>query len=294
MSSCSLHEKKEMNEGMALMLNKLSDKSFVPEKKYVDQMKMKTFVGGEKESSTQKSPEIIQNAILVIISFTIYCVYLASVREITWVVATNYMTEFRDNIITHVFGGQSNPIDVLEFALTNIDAELNRVGHLCISQNDMSEYITKVSYETVYYAMTSVNGMNGKDLCAQVFEYQTYKAKGIFFIKNMGILLIELVSKGFTGRTMIEHIRNAIYNNRPENLFSAGCILDSVYEGKTDLYGNYYGGKKKTLRKSKRTRVKSSKSPHKINKSKENRKKKKTNKRMKPKSTKRKSLNKRK
>ena len=38
MSSCSLHEKKEMNEGMALLLNKISDKSFVPDKKYVDQM----------------------------------------------------------------------------------------------------------------------------------------------------------------------------------------------------------------------------------------------------------------
>jgi hypothetical protein len=267
MSSCSLHEKKEMNEGMALMLNKLSDKSFVPDKKYVDQMKMKTFVGGEKESSTQKSPEIIQNAILVIISFTIYCVYLASVREITWVVATNYMTAFRDNIITHVFGGQSNPLDVLEFALGSIDAELNRVGHLCISQNDMSEYITKVSYETVYSAITSTNGVNGLNLCAQVFEYQMYKAKGIYFIKNMGVLLIALVSKGFTGKTMFGHIKEAIYNNRPDNLFSAGCVLDSVYEGKTDLYGNHYGGKKKTLRKSRRTRVKSSKSPHKRNKS---------------------------
>lgn len=253
--TCSLEKEKQIHNGLAMISKTLSDSNFVPEQKYVDKLKLPspTKGGGKGLFSRMErhdpSPpignyDIVEEAVVCIITFVIYVSLLAMLRHISWEVASNYIAVFRNNIVQNLLGGNASTIDTLEYAMESLNYELNDLVNLCISDNTL-DYLTRVGYESVYY------GLTGGNLCVHVFEYQVFKVRAINYIKNTTIAVIEMVSKGLTGKTLFTHLKQMVRNqyNRPSGLFTIQCssVLDPVVRGETDLYGNYLGGKKRKI-----------------------------------------------
>jgi hypothetical protein len=266
--SCSLEQRKEMKDGMSLVLKILSDKTFVPDKKYEKKLNMQ--IGGgkglfgrmAKHDPAPISVDVLEETVVCIISFTLYVLIIALAREISWEAAAQYIGIFRNNTVQNIFHGNASAIEMLEYGMSSINTNLNELTHICISE-DFYDQVTRASYEALYYAVTGLNDMSfGRSLCADVVQYQFYKQSVIGYIRNLGPIFIELLSKGITGRVMFVNIQHIIRDtyNRPQNVLQfEQCALDSVYEGKTDFWGNPLEGGKRQPKKTKRKKQKSSK-----------------------------------
>lgn len=141
------------------------------------------------------SVDVIEETAVCIISFSLYVLIIALSREMSWETAAQYIGIFRNNMVQNVFHGNASAIEMLEYGMSNINTNLNELTHICISEDFYGE-VTRASYEALYYAVTGLNDMSfGRSLCADVVQYQFYKQNVIGYIRNLGPIFIELLSK---------------------------------------------------------------------------------------------------
>ena len=117
-----------------------------------------------------------------------------------------YMEQFEQNLFGNNFAGL--PFEALKNALESMNLTMNDMAKRCIDGSSLSETtLDKIGiavYEAAYYAAT------GRGACVDIHKYQTFMAENKFYVENLGNVVLGLLTKVATGKTIAEHINNVV------------------------------------------------------------------------------------